>query len=307
MVFIFAALSLYWAVIYNVQNNLAAIEVHVVDFDGQIAPYDNVTPIVGPEMTDLIRQIHATPLQPSLGYRIIPPAQYNCDPIAVRQGVYNWDAWAAVIINPNATALLLEAVTIGNASYDPTGAIQYIIQTARQETNTYNYILPGLQKLTSQFASQFGASWSKMLLTGTTFSPLALAQAPTAVNPGVVPLQIDLRPFEPSTATPAVSIGLIYLIIVAFLSFTFFLPIHNVRLLYLAASKYEGTRTRCLLIRPLKIEICPTTRTSAAALLASDHLAVAGHRGLVPSGIPDVLASIARLWGAVLAAFRIGN
>ncbi|KAI3327803.1 MNNG and nitrosoguanidine resistance protein [Xylariaceae sp. AK1471] len=238
MAFIFAALSLYWAVIYNVRSNLRALEVHVVDFDGQMPPYDNVTPVVGPAMTDLIQQIQAMPLQPSLGYRIVPPAHYNYSPIAVRQGVYNWDAWASIIINPNATALLLEAVTIGNASYDPTGAIQYIIQTARQETNTYNYILPELQKLTSQFTSQFGASWSKMLFTNTSFSPLALAQAPAAVNPAVVPLQIDLRPFAPSTATPAVSIGLIYLIIVAFFSFTFFLPIHNVRFLSFVTDAY---------------------------------------------------------------------
>ena len=36
----------------------------------------------------------------------------------------------------------------------------------------------------------------------------------------------DLRPFGPPIATPAVSIGLIYLIVISFFSFTFFLPIH---------------------------------------------------------------------------------
>ncbi|KAI8945234.1 MNNG and nitrosoguanidine resistance protein [Xylaria longipes] len=225
--FVFAALSLYWGGFHDVQNNLRALEVHVVDFDGRVPPYNNVTAIVGPAMTDLTRQIHSSSLQQSLGYRIVPPASYNYSPIAVRSGVYNWDAWAAIIVNPNATALLLEAVRSGNASYDPTGAIQYVIQTARQETTTYNYILPQLQLLTSQFIAQFGASWSQMLLTNTSFSPMIMAQAPAAVNPGVVPLKIDLRPFEPLTATPTVTIGLIYLIIVAFFSFSFFLPIHN--------------------------------------------------------------------------------
>ncbi|KAI1152957.1 MNNG and nitrosoguanidine resistance protein [Nemania diffusa] len=227
MAFVFAALSLYWGVFYNVENNLRALEVHVVDFDSQVPPYDNVTAIVGPAFTDLVRQIHSASLHQSLGYRIIPPGEYRYDPTAVRRGVYNWDAWAAIVINPNATSMLLSAVRVGNASYDPTGAVQYIIQTARQETTTYNYILPQLQIVTSQFVSQFGASWSRMLLTNNSFSPLAMAQAPAAVNPAVMPLTIDLRPFGPLTATPTVTIALIYLIIVAFFSFSFFLPIHN--------------------------------------------------------------------------------
>lgn len=49
-------------------------------------------------------------------------------------------------------------------------------------------------------------------------------------------MKIDLRPFEPSTAIPAVTIGLIYLIMVAFFSFSFLLPIHNVRILYFSAN-----------------------------------------------------------------------
>ncbi|GAW15223.1 hypothetical protein ANO14919_046320 [Xylariales sp. No.14919] len=228
MAFIFAVLSIYWGVFYEVQDNLRGLEVHVVDFDSQVAPYDNVTAIVGPVMTNLTRAIHSASLHQSLGYRIVPPAEYNYSPMAVRRAVYNWDAWAAIVINPNATTMLLDAVMSGNASYDPTGAVQYIIQTARQESTTYNYIVPQLQMLTARFMSQFGPAWSQMLLTNTSlFAPLVMAEAPAAVNPGVVPLQIDLRPFEPATATPAVSIGLIYLIIVAFFSFSFFLPIHN--------------------------------------------------------------------------------
>ena len=44
----------------------------------------------------------------------------------VRQAVYNQDAWAAVIINSNATALLRAAVATGNTSYDPLGAAQVV-------------------------------------------------------------------------------------------------------------------------------------------------------------------------------------
>lgn len=187
MAFIFAASSMYWAVFYNVQDNLRSLEVHVVDFDSQVAPYNTVEAIVGPVITNLTRTIHSSSLHQSLGYRIVPPADYHYSPTAVRRAVYNWDAWAAVVINPNATSMLLDAVTSGDSSYDPAGAVQYIVQTARQESTTNNYIVPQLQLLMSQFMSQFGAAWSKMLLTNTSFSPMVMAEAPAAVNPGVVP------------------------------------------------------------------------------------------------------------------------
>ena len=82
-----------------------------------------------------------------------------------------------------------------------------------------------------QFMAEFSQAWIQRLASNYTLTPATLTRAPTAVNPGIGFLQIDLRPFQPATATPAVSVGLIYLIIVAFFSFSFFLPIHEVRTL----------------------------------------------------------------------------
>lgn len=228
-VFIIGVLSLYWAVLFHVDKNMKTLTVHVVDFDGQVAPYDYVTPLVGPAVTTAVQQMSNSPTQRSLGYTIVPPEQYNYDPIAVRQAVYDWHAWAAIVIHSNATALLQEAVTTGNSSYDPTGAVQYIIQSARQETTYYNYIVPQLESLTKQFTAQFGPAWSQSVVSNTSIPRDTIARAAAAVNPGVTPLQIDLRPFQPAAATPSVTIGLIYLIIVAFFSYAFFLPIHMVR------------------------------------------------------------------------------
>ncbi|KAI0602477.1 MNNG and nitrosoguanidine resistance protein [Biscogniauxia sp. FL1348] len=225
MTFIIMVLSLYWAVLYGVEDNMRVLTVHVVDFDGLVAPYDNVTPIVGPLITNLTKEMYGSEGR-SLGYVSLHPSDFDYDTMAVRRGVYNWDSWAAVIVNANATALLQEAAATGNASYDPTGAVQYIIQTARQETTFGNYINPQLQALSRQFAAQFGTLWAQTLMSNSSYDPDTLARAPAAVNPGVTPTTIDLRPFAPATATPAVSIGLIYLIIVAFFSFPFFLPIH---------------------------------------------------------------------------------
>ncbi|KAI2625380.1 MNNG and nitrosoguanidine resistance protein [Hypomontagnella submonticulosa] len=225
MVLILAVLSLYWAALSHVEQNISSLKVHVVDFDGQVAPYDAVTPLVGPAVTAAVQKMLDSP-QHTIGYTIVPPSAYGFDPIAVREAVYDWHCWAAVIVNPNATALLQEAVSIGNASYDPTGAIQFIIQTARQDTTFSAYIVPQLQVLATQFAASFGPTWTRAVAANESVSRDVLARAPAALNPGVTPLTIDLRPFGPAAATPSVTIGLIYLIIVAFFSFTFFLPIH---------------------------------------------------------------------------------
>lgn len=50
--------------------------------------------------------------------------------------------------------------------------------------------------------------------------------APQAISPGIGFSIYNLRPFNPPTETPSQTIGLIYLIIIAFFSFTFYLPHH---------------------------------------------------------------------------------
>jgi len=73
--------------------------------------------------------------------------------------------------------------------------------------------------------AQFGAKWAQNIMQYTVISRTDLEAASQAVSPAIGSTTIDLRPFGPADVTPAVSRGLIYLIIIAFFSFTFFLPI----------------------------------------------------------------------------------
>ena len=225
--FILAVLSLYWAVLYHVEQNLSSLIVFVVDFDGRVAPYTDITPVVGP----MIVQTAQSLLAPSgtVGWQSQPPSVFNYDPIAVRQAIYAEKAWAAIIINPNATALLQEAVNNGNASYDPMGAAQVVYVEARDETTLDNYVVPQLQQFQTQVTSSFGQMWAGQVLSraSTDASVLANIQAaPQALSPAIGFSTFNLRPFFPETATPAITIGLIYLIIISFFSFSFYLPIH---------------------------------------------------------------------------------
>lgn len=229
MTFIIAVLSLYWGALSSIDQNLSTIVVYVVDFDGRVAPYNTsgYAPVIGPTITRLANQ--ALKDEPHLGYQVHQPSEFNFDPIQVRQAVYNWDAWAAIIINANATALLQSAVTNGNVSYDPLGVCQLIFTDSRDDTIWYDFIAPVIQPFMTEAVSSSGTKWAQQVLQNATSNRSLLrnmAQVPQALTPAVGFSEYNLRPFYPYTAIPAVSIGLIYLIIISFFSFSFYLPIH---------------------------------------------------------------------------------
>jgi hypothetical protein len=211
MAFILAVLSIYWGVFFNVENRLKHLLVYIVDFDG-VAPYDNTgnAPFVGPTIVQMAQQLVSSG-QPNLGYGVRPASDFNNDPLLVRQAVYDWDAWAAIIINLNATALLYSAIATGNTSYDPLGACQLIFQDARDDTNWYDFMLPLLSTFMTEAQSMVGQQWASMALQQAS-NPTTLANmqaAPQAINPAIGFSEFNLRPFYPYTAIPAVSIGLI--------------------------------------------------------------------------------------------------
>ena len=211
--------------LYHIPQNLSSLTVLVVDFDGTQAPYTNVEPLVGPMITRTTEQMLRSPL-PHLGYITRPPSDFGGDPLAVRQAVFNFNVWAAIVVNANATGLLQAAVAQGNASYDPLGACQVIYLQARDQTTYDSYITPQLNMLQTEITSKFGQMWTRQTLQNTAIPITSLQAAPQALSPAIGFSQFNLRPFTPAVATPAVTIGLIYLIIIAFFSFSFFLPIY---------------------------------------------------------------------------------
>ncbi|KAK8038806.1 MNNG and nitrosoguanidine resistance protein [Apiospora rasikravindrae] len=227
VVFVLSVMSLYWAVLFKAEANMKNLKVAIVDFDGQTAPYNDVKPFVGPVLTAMAQELADTRARPSLGYQIIPASQYDYDPMQVRRAVYDFHFWAAIVVHANASSLLQSSLATSNASYDPTGAVQTIFISARDQNTIFEYVLPQFDQLQKNFLAKFGPSWAQRIASNTSISTAMMAAAPAAVNPAISFQQIDLRPFQPSAATPGVSIGLIYLIIIAFFSFAFFLPIHT--------------------------------------------------------------------------------
>jgi hypothetical protein len=222
--FILAVLSIYWGVLYGLEGKLSRLTVAVVSFDGQ--GFGDTNPIIGDAVTQAAEQ-QAMLTYGVLGYRVEDPAEYDNDPMGVRLAVYNEHAWAAIIVNANASYLLQEAVARGNETYDPTGAIQVVFVQARDETTTSNYILPQLNQFMTQLQAQFGQQWISQVLSDDALDAGTYNRAPQALNPAIGASMYNLRPFTPPQAAPAVSIGLIYLIIISFFTFSFYLPIHQ--------------------------------------------------------------------------------
>lgn len=222
---ILGILSLYWGALFHTEENIGSLGVWVVDFDAQMAPYLDIAPTVGPAITTVVETILGS-THPHLGFRLHGPSDFEYDSMKVREAVYDFKAWGAIIISANATALLQQAIENGNSSYDPFGAVQVITVSARDVTTVSTYITPGIISLEKKIASSFGKSWTRAVMQNTSVSRQNLALAPQALSPAIGFTYIDLRPFGPPVATPAVSVGLIYLIIIAFFSFAFFLPIH---------------------------------------------------------------------------------
>ncbi|EPS26425.1 hypothetical protein PDE_01361 [Penicillium oxalicum 114-2] len=221
-IFVLAVLSIYWGVQYETERKLDSLKVWIVDFDGKTDNYRTSDPVVGPAVINIAQQFTDSQGE-HLGYVIKDAGEFDNDFWAVRQAIYDEKAYAAVIVNPNATALLRGAVSQQNSSYDPSGAIQSVIISARDETTYANYVSPGLAKFQTAVLTSFGPQWVQQLVANTTeLSSIP----PQAINPAIGFTNVDLRPFSPAVAAPAVTIGLIYLIIIAFFTFPFIMPIH---------------------------------------------------------------------------------
>jgi hypothetical protein len=64
---------------------MSSLVVWVVDFDAQVAPYQGVTPMVGPQIVQATEQLNAP--SGSLGWLARSPADFNYDPMEVRSQI----------------------------------------------------------------------------------------------------------------------------------------------------------------------------------------------------------------------------
>ncbi|KAJ5192504.1 hypothetical protein N7449_008646 [Penicillium cf. viridicatum] len=227
-VVILSVMSLFWASQFRVRQKMGNLTVWVVDFDGQQTHYndDKEKPIIGPAIVK-VAQSKASSTTQSLTYSVRSPAHFGYDPQAVKQAVYDEHVYAAVIVSSNATVTLFDALRNGDSSYQPTQAAQFVTISARDQTTYSSYIDPALCDFEREVMAQFGPLWvGRLAMQENATSPVLRTGAPQAINPAIGFERLNLRPFSTPVAVPAVTVGLIYLIILAFFIFPFLMPVH---------------------------------------------------------------------------------
>ncbi|QRV98234.1 nitrosoguanidine resistance protein SNG1 [Ceratobasidium sp. AG-Ba] len=128
-------------------------------------------------------------------------------------------AWAAVVVNLEASTKLAAARASGDSSYDPTTAITFYYAQARNEQASGTYINPlttnALTQILREFNSKSTASYLNSIAGNMTALQTATS-APWALN-GVWWTTENLRPYNAPVTTAITLVGQIYLCIFAFI------------------------------------------------------------------------------------------
>ncbi|KAG8874409.1 hypothetical protein FRB97_005917 [Tulasnella sp. 331] len=138
----------------------------------------------------------------------------------VIQHVVDEKVWTAVVVNANATQMLINARNIGDATYNASRAITHWYNQARNENAANSYIVPYTSALLQGTLAVFNAEFTGQFLVsavtnGTAISTAALA--PVTVSQPFWYTQFNLRPFTKTVSSAMLLVGNIYITIFAFM------------------------------------------------------------------------------------------
>ncbi|KAG2345658.1 hypothetical protein BDR05DRAFT_930307 [Suillus weaverae] len=200
---IWGVLPIYWAALGRTSNNIHNLSGYVVDFDGGE---------IGQAVTQAFKNI-TSPQQ--MSWLILDAARFPGGPDEVAQALVDHRCWAAVTINPQASTNLNASIDAANASYSTTQAVTAYLTSGRNENIYRGAITPQVTSILTTISHIFALSSSQRLASRSNISTL-LQTAPQLV---IQPLDFtikDIRPFNVPVASAVDYVGLIYLLILAF-------------------------------------------------------------------------------------------
>ncbi|KAF7981868.1 hypothetical protein HWV62_31427 [Athelia sp. TMB] len=200
---IWAVLTIYWGALWHTFDLVHNIRGCVVDFDGGA---------VGAAVTQYMGAIAAAD---QLTWAVHPAALYPNGPRDLAEAVVQERCWVGVAVNPGASTALALATTETDGAYDAARAITAFTNEARNE-NAYSFlILPNVQAPLQALCAQFAQSNAETLSTRENLPALA-SQAPQLLVQPIGYTVRNLRPFDIAVAAAVDFVGLIYLLILAF-------------------------------------------------------------------------------------------
>lgn len=200
MIVMWCCLPLYWGSLWKSNTFTHHLTVRVIDRDGGA---------IGQAVTEGLLRYR------TLNFFTSPAADFPTD-ADVAHDVVQEGVWAAIVISQGSTALLEQARSTGNSSFNGSEAIHVYYAQARQENAVGSYLLPLIQSALGQITAQYSAQSVARYLqanAGNQTAIAALAQAPTTVSNAVFYTLRNLRPYNQPVATAITLVGSIYLVI----------------------------------------------------------------------------------------------
>lgn len=171
-------------------------KVYVYDFDSTASQ----NPLLGPAVVQYLRSTLDAPVH--MGVIIRDPTGKTFDDVA--KEIVGEKAWAAVVINANATSNFREAVAgtggLLDGRWAPEGAISLVVSGARWYQVTDDYILPYLgeqMRTPTQQASRQAVARCLSTVTPATLGGLSQTQQAALLTPFSYQ-NTDLRPIHPN-------------------------------------------------------------------------------------------------------------
>ncbi|KAF8606252.1 hypothetical protein BDV93DRAFT_364182 [Ceratobasidium sp. AG-I] len=231
VVFMWAALPLYWGSLAPGPNHAPSLKAWVVDFDG--GP-------MGSFVTESVMNSTKTGTKWHLNWEVRAASEFGSLSELARQ-ILQEKAWAAIVINPRSSSSLAIARAMGHEYYDPATAVTLYIEQARNENAVGQLVSPISTQLLDNTLRQFNTIDIAAYIRSVRNNPDAIAtslEAPTALA-GAWWGTINLRPWNSAVATPMTVVGQIYLTV-----FTFILTMAT----FQARRKFESKLTYTSLV-----------------------------------------------------------
>ncbi|PPR06512.1 hypothetical protein CVT24_002626 [Panaeolus cyanescens] len=196
---IFAIFTIYWGSLWKVPAH--SLQGWVVDFDGgEVGQY-------------VVSELSAIN-NPVMHWNVVSSDVFG-DVEGVIDALRDDKSWAAVIINPGASARLADSIASPNDAYQGTDAISVYAVEARNEQAYRNFIRPAAQASLEVIKAKFTIMLAGRLASAGNLGSILSTSPQTLVEPLGYRL-VNIIPFNQPVASAVAFVGLIYLLILAF-------------------------------------------------------------------------------------------
>ncbi|KAH7099950.1 hypothetical protein BKA62DRAFT_268536 [Auriculariales sp. MPI-PUGE-AT-0066] len=207
IIMLLAILSMYWGAFWQVPSHLHKLDITVVDLDGGSIGQAVVALFASPQVTGGKNQLSYT-MASSRDFSSVDD---------VREYVLSEHTWGAVVVAPGASANLQQALTTGDATYNSSTVLTVLIVGARNENAVARLIQPPVTGALNHFVELYADSHSRGIPDNIDVRAV-LKTAPQLINRPVSYHTEDIRPFDVPVASAVDFVGLIYLLVLVFLT-----------------------------------------------------------------------------------------